>query len=429
MPKELKLPSKVSVKATKFLQAYGFDEIKETGKPFAVPVPVQTVQPERLLPLCSWWRALQPRKTQVVRPAPKVARKMCYDAPPKWKSSTMRRKTKTVTGADGQDGHGDDGGEGGETPRLRKSVFDVAHRKVTLKSYGKDRQDSKRLSHDSAREADTIQTTLQQEVQEDGRVPLWELHRLAKDVNMKVEEVVAIKEVFDSFDADGTGTLELEEFQNVAMGVVSSQLQTAQAKQRVRQLCERNFTMMDSDGSGSLDFEEFLRWYSSRSFSESLLLTDYEREIRNLAKSCGLDANTVDKVKEYFDAADTDGSGNIQYTEFAEVLPRMLKLPMGVDLPESRTRHFWSEADANHDDTIVFSEFLTWWCKYLTKETNVQDFVRVQNPEIVTNFYRSMRNVGRLKFDPNPEVKQNKDEADEPLPVQSSSTFIPSFPA
>ena len=28
---------------------------------------------------------------------------------------------------------------------------------------------------------------------------------------------------------------------------------------------------------------------------------------------------------------------------FAEVLPRMLKLPMGVDLPESRTRHFWSE--------------------------------------------------------------------------------------
>ena len=34
-----------------------------------------------------------------------------------------------VWGADGQDGHGDDGdGEGGETPRLRKSVFDVAHR-------------------------------------------------------------------------------------------------------------------------------------------------------------------------------------------------------------------------------------------------------------------------------------------------------------
>ena len=42
---------------------------------------------------------------------------------------------------------------------------------------------------------------------------MFRVHRKAKDVNMKVEEVVAIKKVFDSFDADGTGTLELEETQ------------------------------------------------------------------------------------------------------------------------------------------------------------------------------------------------------------------------
>ena len=40
------------------------------------------------------------------------------------------------------------------------------------------------------------------------------------------------------------------------------------------------------------------RWYSSRSFSESLLLTDAERDIRELAKKCGLDANTVDKATQ-----------------------------------------------------------------------------------------------------------------------------------
>ena len=38
------------------------------------------------------------------------------------------------------------------------------------------------------------------------------------------------------------------------------------------------------------------RWYSSRSFSESLLLTDAERDMRELAKRCGLDPNTVDKA-------------------------------------------------------------------------------------------------------------------------------------
>jgi len=275
---------------------------------------------------------------------------------------------------------------------------------------------------------DLTHTTFQQESKEDQRVALWELHGLARSVNMKVEDVVAIKQIFDAFDEDKTGTLELEEFQNVAMGILSSQLtKTAKAKQRVRQLCERNFAMMDSDGSGSLDFEEFLRWYSSRSFSESLLLTDAERDIRELAKSCGLDANTVDKVKEYFDAADADGSGRIEYAEFAEVLPQMLKLPMGFELPDSRIRHFWSEADTNRDETIVFSEFLTWWCKYLTKNTNVQDFVRVQNSEIVTNFYKSMRHLGNIKFDPPPEIKPSEQEEQDDV-LRSSSTFCPSVP-
>ena len=35
----------------------------------------------------------------------------------------------------------------------------------------------------------------------------------ARDVNMKVEDVVSIKEIFDPFDQDKTGTLELEETQ------------------------------------------------------------------------------------------------------------------------------------------------------------------------------------------------------------------------
>ena len=97
------------------------------------------------------------------------------------------------------------------------------------------------------------------DVQEDQRVALWELHGLARDwchwssaahrcvlfvtcclscalwnrcalvdscrlmsthvdskardVNMKVEDVISIKEIFDSFDEDKTGTLELEETQ------------------------------------------------------------------------------------------------------------------------------------------------------------------------------------------------------------------------
>ncbi|CAJ1450286.1 unnamed protein product, partial [Effrenium voratum] len=162
---------------------------------------------------------------------------------------------------------------------------------------------------------------------------------------MQVDELVEVKDIFDSFDEDDTGTLDIGEFQNVAMRILCSQLgDTDQAAERARHLCERNFSLIDSDGSGSVDFEEFLRWYSSRSFHQSLLLTDRERQIRDLAKKVGLDANTVDKVKEYYDGADVDRSGAISYEEFAEILPRMLKLPAGQKLSERRIQHFWNEA-------------------------------------------------------------------------------------
>ncbi|OLP84983.1 Caltractin ICL1a [Symbiodinium microadriaticum] len=221
---------------------------------------------------------------------------------------------------------------------------------------------------------------------------LWELYKLAREENLSVEEVVRMKQLFDDFDEDHGGTLDIGEFENVALRLLATQLgNTTQARERARKLCEGNFKLMDSDGSGEVDFHEFLRWYSSRCFSESLLLSDSEREIRELAKTYGLDVHIVDKAKEYFDAADTDGSGHIQFEEFAVVLPKMLKLPEGSELPASRIRFFWMEADVNRDKNIAFTEFLSWWLKHLTNETNMSDFLHIQNPEIMVNFYRSMR--------------------------------------
>ena len=40
---------------------------------------------------------------------------------------------------------------------------------------------------------------------------------------------------------------------------------------------------------------------------------------------------------------------------------------------------------------LHFAAYIACCLQYLTGETNVQDFVRVQNAEIVTNFYRSLR--------------------------------------
>lgn len=368
-----------------------------------------------MLPLCSWRRALRLPLAQSVQVVPrpespaKRPRKLCFEPPPKW-SGPQRPKLKPRASRDPYLHPGED----------RKSVFDVGYRKVRLKSAGKELPETKRISLDSTREVEMASSF--QESQDDQRTKLWELHRLAREVNMKVEEVVSIKSIFDACD-DGNGTLDIGEFQHVATEIIASQLgNTTQARERVLQLCERSFAMIDSDGSGTVDFEEFIRWYASRSFSTSLLLTDAERGMRELAKRCGVNANTLDKVKEYFDAVDTDGSGNIQFEEFSVVLPRMLQLPCGFELPESRIRYFWSEADSNHDDKIVFSEFLVWWCKYLTKETNVEEFLNMQNAQIVNNFYRSMRHIGKMRFDPPPQPARTEEKPPDPRP-RSESIF------
>jgi len=260
--------------------------------------------------------------------------------------------------------------------------------------------------------------------QETKTFEMWELHKLAREENMAVEEVVRMKGIFDSFDEDRTGTLDIGEFENVAMRLLSTQLEnTNQVQERARTLCERSFAMMDADGSGEVDFQEFLRWYSSRCFSESLLLSDTEREIRSMAKSYGLDVQTVDKVKEYFDAADTDGSGHIQYPEFCEVLPKLLKIPAGMELPENRYKYFWREADLNHDHNMVFQEFLQWWLKHVTMETDFQDFSRMQNPEILMNFYKSTRRMSQMQLDPVPVIEPNEPEV-VPLPSSSVNSAI-----
>lgn len=38
---------------------------------------------------------------------------------------------------------------------------------------------------------------------------MWELPRLAREANLGLDQVVRIKSIFDSFDDDGTGTLDL----------------------------------------------------------------------------------------------------------------------------------------------------------------------------------------------------------------------------
>jgi len=403
------MPSKVSQRVQALLKAYGHYESRcstpSTPSPPETPPRFGTgdLLPRELPPL----RAFR-RQSQVVKPLKPVRRKL-QGEPPNWRRSHSQRGVPKRPASS----------PGSTTGTTRPQA--TFTRQTSSPKASKDIWEASKVQQ----LAGEIQSSLELPEQDEEVKPLqkWELHRLAREVNMQVDELVEVKDIFDSFDEDDTGTLDIGEFQNVAMRILCSQLgDTDQAAERARHLCERNFSLIDSDGSGSVDFEEFLRWYSSRSFHQSLLLTDRERQIRDLAKKVGLDANTVDKVKEYYDGADVDRSGAISYEEFAEILPRMLKLPAGQKLSERRIQHFWNEADTNHDNSLAFSEFLFWWCKNFTRDTAIQDFLRVQNPEIMGNFYKSVRRL-KVEFDPPPEWSRVSEPEDKP--PRRNSTFVP----
>jgi calmodulin len=63
-----------------------------------------------------------------------------------------------------------------------------------------------------------------------------------------------VYEVFRKFDADGGGTLDIEEF-----GTLLSELEVPMTEKEL----EETFDLLDDDGGGEIDFEEFYEWFTS----------------------------------------------------------------------------------------------------------------------------------------------------------------------
>merc|ERR1712151_143669 len=120
------------------------------------------------------------------------------------------------------------------------------------------------------------------------------------------------------------------------------------------------------NGSGSLDFEEFALWYSTCGFREDLLCSEEQIELRAIAKRHDIDLYDIEKYKKAFEVWDVDKNGLIEYSEFVQLLVSVLKIPSLLDIPASRVKQFWFEADSDSSGSINFEEFLCFYCKYFS---------------------------------------------------------------
>jgi len=224
----------------------------------------------------------------------------------------------------------------------------------------------------------------------------WDVHRLARELSMPIDDIILIKTVFDSFDDNGDGSLDVDEFEKAVLRLLQLQLRDGSGTvQRMKSISAWSWWEGDADHSEGVNFPEFLKWYSSNGFNEELLLSDRERWLRSVAKAHGLDANYVDTIKRCFDSFDADRSGTMTIDEFHMLLRKLLKVPPHVDLPESRVRHFWSQVVDESTGKAFFEDFVKWWLK--TFGNNDCGSSR-QLP--FEDFYRQVRRVGKRYLDP-----------------------------
>jgi Ca2+-binding EF-hand superfamily protein len=124
------------------------------------------------------------------------------------------------------------------------------------------------------------------------------------------------------------------------------------------------FKLADKDRDGSISFQEFAIWFSSRSFDEDLNLDGKELELRKLSRTLDMAASDIEKYKRHFDSFDTDGNGTMCREEFYDMMLKCLKIPKHIGLPAVRVQQLWSAADSDGSGSIDFSEFAAFFSKY-----------------------------------------------------------------
>merc|ERR1712182_51385 len=110
----------------------------------------------------------------------------------------------------------------------------------------------------------------------------------AKPKGLTDDQIQEIREAFDLFDTDGSGTIDAKELK-VAMRALGLDAKKDEIRRMINDI--------DKDGSGTIDFNEFLNMMTAR-------------------------MGDRDSREEMIDEADRDGDGEVNEEEFFRIMKR-----------------------------------------------------------------------------------------------------------
>jgi len=141
------------------------------------------------------------------------------------------------------------------------------------------------------------------------------------------EQKQEIREAFDLFDADGSGTIDAKELK-VAMRALGFEPKKEEIKKLIAEI--------DKESTGTIDFNDFLTLMthkmSEKDSREEILkafrlFDDDEsgkisfRNLKRVAKELG-ENMTDEELQEMIDEADRDGDGEINQEEFLRIMKK-----------------------------------------------------------------------------------------------------------
>ncbi len=154
---------------------------------------------------------------------------------------------------------------------------------------------------------------------------LRKTNRLKGRPELTEEQKQEIREAFDLFDTDGSGTIDAKELK-VAMRALGFEPKKEEIKRMISEV--------DKDGSHTIDFNDFLELMTAkmaeRDPREEILkafrLFDDDdtgkisfKNLKRVAKELG-ENMTDEELQEMIDEADRDGDGEINEEEFLRIM-------------------------------------------------------------------------------------------------------------
>ena len=149
----------------------------------------------------------------------------------------------------------------------------------------------------------------------------------AKPKGLTDDQIQEIREAFDLFDTDGSGTIDAKELK-VAMRALGLDAKKDEIRRMINDI--------DKDGSGTIDFNEFLNMMTARmgdrdSREEIVkvfrLFDDDEtgkisfKNLKRVAKELG-ETMSEEELKEMIERADSLGQGEISLEDFYTIMTK-----------------------------------------------------------------------------------------------------------